>query len=76
MKISSGHSWLVDSLKDLIIAARFRKNKKKKSLGYIIVRMTLSTLTKEEYNEVFTDIHLLDWRVGNMAYNFLINFPL
>ena len=30
----------------------FRKNKKKKSLGYIIVRMTLSTLTKEEYNEV------------------------
>ena len=30
----------------------FRKNKKKKSLGYIIVRMMLSTLTKEEYNEV------------------------
>ena len=29
-----------------------RKNKKKKSLGYIIVRMVLSTLTKEEYNEV------------------------
>ena len=59
-------SSLVDSLKDLIIAARFRKNKKKKSLGYIIVRMTLSTLTKEEYNEVFTDFHLLDWRVAAM----------
>ena len=69
-------SSLVDSLKDSIIAARFRKNKKKKSLGYIIVRMTLSTLTKEEYNEVFTDFHLLDWRVAARAYNFLINFPL
>lgn len=33
-----------------------RKNKKKKSLGYIIVRMTLSTLTKEEYNEVFVSL--------------------
>ena len=35
-----------------------RKNKKKKSLGYIIVRMTLSTLTKEEYNEVI--LHLFN----------------
>ena len=34
----------------------FRKNKKRKSLGYIIVRMTLSTLTKEEYNEVFVSL--------------------
>ena len=29
-----------------------RKNKKKKSLGYIVVRLVLSPLTKEEYNEV------------------------
>ena len=29
-----------------------RKNKKKKTLGYIIVRLVLSPLTKEEYNEV------------------------
>ena len=29
-----------------------RKNKKKKSLGHIVVRMVLSTLTKEEYNEI------------------------
>ena len=29
-----------------------RKNKKGRTLGYITVRMTLSTLTKEEYNEV------------------------
>ena len=45
----------------------FRKNKKKKSLGYIIVRMTLSTLTKEEYNEVnfnlFNNI-MLGWTFG------------
>ena len=29
-----------------------RKNKKKKSLGFIMVRLVLSPLTKEEYNEV------------------------
>ena len=29
-----------------------RKNKKKKSLGFITVRLVLSPLTKEEYNEV------------------------
>ena len=29
-----------------------RKNKKKKTLGYIVVRLVLSPLTKEEYNEV------------------------
>ena len=29
-----------------------RKNKKKKTLGHIIVRLVLSPLTKEEYNEV------------------------
>ena len=29
-----------------------RKNKKKKTLGYIIVRLVLSPLSKEEYNEV------------------------
>ena len=29
-----------------------KKNKKKKTLGYIVVRLVLSPLTKEEYNEV------------------------
>merc|ERR1712142_351383 len=29
-----------------------RKNKKKKTLGYIIARLVLSPMTKEEYNEV------------------------
>ena len=33
-----------------------RKNKKRRTLGIIIVRMTLSTLTKEEYNEVNENI--------------------
>ena len=55
----------------------FRKNKKKKSLGYIIVRMTLSTLTKEEYNEVkfhpvLNIIVRLDGRFGLRA-NFFVN---
>jgi len=29
-----------------------KKNKKKKTLGYIVVRLVLSPLTKEEYNEI------------------------
>ena len=29
-----------------------KKNKKKKTLGYIVVRLVLSPLAKEEYNEV------------------------
>ena len=32
-----------------------RKNKKKKSLGWIVVRMVLTALSKEEYNEVSDD---------------------
>ena len=32
-----------------------RKNKKKKSLGWIVVRMVLTPLSKEEYNEVSDD---------------------
>jgi hypothetical protein len=35
-----------------LLKSLFRKNKKKKTLGYIIVRIVLSPLTKEEYNEV------------------------
>ena len=44
-----------------------RKNKKKKSLGHIVVRMVLSTLTKEEYNEV---------KCGNVKYNKYYTFIL
>ena len=44
-----------------------RKNKKKKSLGHIVVRMVLSTLTKEEYNEV---------KCGNVKYKKYYTFIL
>ena len=37
---------------DHLIIIFHRKNKKQKTLGYIIVRIVLSPLTKEEYNEV------------------------
>ena len=50
-----------------------RKNKKKKSLGYIIVRMVLSTLTKEEYNEARMR-DLLFWDIGHLQSFLCISF--
>ena len=46
-----------------------RKNKKKKTLGYIITRLVLSPMTKEEYNEVCCFIYDLGFPTFTLGYS-------